>query len=1457
MNHPTERSGAMWSNLFSRSFTLNWEVALYIAILLLAIFTRFFILGERVMSHDESLHTRFSWNLYAEGNFQHSPLMHGPILFHATALSYSLFGDSDFSARIYTSVLGVLLVMTPVLFRRWIGRWGAILASLMLLISPLIMYYGRYIRHDTPSMLAALLMIWAAMMYLNGPQNQQRRAHWLYLIAVAMIWNLGSKETAFIYIAIIGIFLALYFGVRLLQYFLRTPGKPIFYVLMIGIFLGGVMSMGMYIILDIVQFDLVSPTAETTFGALSASDQQTFFVWTALVIGSVILVALGTLFWAFRDRLSRIPWLEVVIVLVIALLVCGTLIVMEEVSHTTPTSSEPVSPVVPGEDGEADETFTTLRWWPMLGVWVVSIAGIVFLVITRLMDQGNSEDKDKYGRGFWGTLDLFPEFDLIVVIGTLILPWATAFVPYFMRGTQADYAQLANSLPPALSDFIATYVPRIATPEQIGQFMLHVGAWLPLMVLAITLGLMWNWKRWLIAATIFHLLFAFFFTTIFTNISGLATGMVYSLGYWLEQQGVRRGSQPQYYYLLLIMPFYEFLPVIGGVFSMFAGMTFFWRWRKDTRHTDVLLAQAAAREAGDEDTDPDAFSEDASTAFDESAYEDALTDEPEAAVYGDPIDVDKKTKNRLIGERYRQKVRNNPLMIIFLVVAALGLVVSLLTGLRLIFLPGSLFVILVAIVGLRLQWVARREVEAELAMGMSLEAISAGGLPRRKRDAELARDLDSLQQDPVELALRQERSLRLDGMPFLLFFAWLAILNLVGYSLAGEKMPWLGTHLTLPLIFLSGWFFGRILDRLNWQTFKRQGWIVGLVLVVFFVGLFQSVYPLLIGTPPFSGLTQEQLQVTYGWFAAVIIMTGALAAIFYLSESVGWKHVLRLSMVAVFAILSVITFRSAWLASFINYDYPTEFLVYAHAAPGVKWVLEEIEELSLRTTDGYDLRIAYDNEVSWPYSWYFRNYNNVVYVGENPTVQNLQDAVVVVVGAAHLSTVEPILEDRYVRFDHMRLWWPMQDYFYLTPDRVQNALDLTNPQSAQIRQGMFDIWWSRDYSTYGAATNHNYNITEWPVSDRMHFYVRRDVAAQIWPYGVGEGTVANPLDDVDQNQCTANWQDLTAEQVLQAPDGMNTPIGIAVAEDGTVYVAEEFGHRISVFSADGEYIDSYGQQGTALDDGLFLTRPNSLAIGPDGNLFVADTWNFRIQMLSSDFTPLITWGQGGTFGFDAPVEPRDGFWGPRDLAVDSEGRVYVSDTGNKRVRVYVIDDNIAIHQYDIGEGGSGLGQLDEPSGVVVHPDGRLFVADTWNRRISVFTREGVALDSYRVRGWYEEQGNRPYIALDVERDLLYVTDPDSGRVLVYTTAGDCVGSFGQPAAASPTLGQFGVAAGVAVGPEGNVYVVDSQLGRVLRFAPFEYVPPAEEASEGAASEEVSDAEGNDVVAPDEDNNVSE
>ena len=110
------------ARLLAATITVDWERILYVAFVLLAILSRFWDLGSRVVSHDESLHTQYAYQFYIGDGYQHTPLMHGPFLFHITAVSYWLFGDSDLSARIPVALLGVLLVAMPFFCA---AGWGA------------------------------------------------------------------------------------------------------------------------------------------------------------------------------------------------------------------------------------------------------------------------------------------------------------------------------------------------------------------------------------------------------------------------------------------------------------------------------------------------------------------------------------------------------------------------------------------------------------------------------------------------------------------------------------------------------------------------------------------------------------------------------------------------------------------------------------------------------------------------------------------------------------------------------------------------------------------------------------------------------------------------------------------------------------------------------------------------------------------------------------------------------------------------------------------------------------------------------------------------------------------------------------------------------------------------------------------------------------------------------------
>ncbi|MCY4145419.1 MAG: TIGR03663 family protein [Chloroflexi bacterium] len=1254
------------SRILSLRLDLNWQLAVYILIFLLAVFSRFYMLGERVMSHDESLHTRYSYNFYKEGDFAHTPLMHGPVLFHATALSFYFFGDSDFSGRLYTAVLGVMLVMFPLLWRRWLGRWGSLLASLMILISPLLLYYSRYIRHDTPSILFGMIMAYCILQYLDGGARVRGRAYWLYLFAAALILNLGSKETAFIYLGILGSFLTIFFLARLAQARLDLRGKPLFQQVVLGILLGGMMTLGMYILVDIIPAQIV-PGRGTSWGALSDLQRSTFAGWMTLAVGSGGFVLSTTALYAFRDSRRRIPWRELVFIFLIALLTAGGLLFIEELSHWSQSSA-------PTDTAAEDSAAAPISWLPAVALWAVAIGISAMLLRDRRRVRIAEPASGDSSGGIWGYLRQFPEVDFLVLMLTLILPWTTALFTRMMGGSSDAFAALATALPEGVNRLLAT-VPGVG--GEVGQFVAGASVFLPLTLLSLVIGLSWNRRPWLISAAIFHAIFAIFFTSAFTNIAGLGTGMIYSLGYWLEQQGVRRGSQPQYYYLLIILPTYAFLPIIGSVCAMFAGITGYWKTRRERivqREAQQQLVADATEQGDHEDEEP----------------------------------------------------------------------------------------------------------SARIVRGAS---TGAGKLRR---------------------------------LPFVLLLAWWAILSLVGYSLAGEKMPWLGTHMALPMILLSAWYFGGVISRIDQRKLWGGGWLALLAMPVFVIATAQTVGAFVIGDPPFMGLALHQLERTYQWLAGLLVAVGSGALLARQSRGLGWMHLRRLCALTIFALLCALTARAAWVASFINYDLPTELLVYAHSAPGVKRALADINEMSLRATDGKDLRFAYDDEVSWPYSWYFRDFPNAVFVGANPTLQNTEGAAFVVVGAGKSGVVEPILEDRYFRREYIRMWWPMQEYFGLTPERLLNVLDFSpgNTQAAALRRGIFDIWWMRDYDQYASAADKDFSLTNWPVADRMHVFVHKDFATEIWEYGVGDGEVPVAAPS-EVNQCAANWQPhLPLGGFDTSALIMQRPLALTVADE-RVYVADENAHQVQVFSTgDGSPLRTYGD-----DDSIRFNRPNSVAVLPNGELLVVDTWNYRIQHIDEQGSHIYSWGEPGEFGFSAPADPTHGFWGPRDVLIDSVGRIFIADTGNKRIRVYQLEAGLAVHQFDIGSGGSAPGELDEPVGLAAASDGRLYIANTWNRRVSVFQSSGSHQADFRVRGWYSNSFNRPYLALDENRDLLYITDPDSHRILVHNLAGDCIGSFGEQGEIGSS-GQFQDIGGIAVDAAGFIYVSDSSAGRLVKFPPF-------------------------------------
>lgn len=605
------------------------------------------------------------------------------------------------------------------------------------------------------------------------------------------------------------------------------------------------------------------------------------------------------------------------------------------------------------------------------------------------------------------------------------------------------------------------------------------------------------------------------------------------------------------------------------------------------------------------------------------------------------------------------------------------------------------------------------------------------------------------------------------------------------------------------------------------------------------IAFLRAMGGLLGETPPFQGSQLDQLRATSGFITAIAFTIGAAIAIRQLSEEFSPQIFASITGVLLLGALFILTIRTGFQAAFVNYDDATEYLVYAHSASGVKTAMDQIEDLSIRTTDGLGIQVAFDDDVSWPLNWYLRDYTGQYFYGANPT-RELLNYPVVLVGDNNWHLVEPLLAEQFYSFEYIRMWWPNQDYWNLKwsaidAERSRDQMPDSEPLSpmgtmeylsrvwghikpfftdTNLRTAVWKIWLDRDFTDYGTWVGRDMNLARWTPSDRMRLYIRKDIAAQVWDYGVTPASFTPPvLED------PYLIMELGAEMVIGdegiSPGELYHPRDMAIGPDGTLYIADTLNHRIQRFSPEGQVLATWGGFGdfqtVAAEDGKF-NEPWGIDVGPNGNVYVADTWNHRIQWFSPEGAFLGSLGREGLG--DEPYS----FWGPRDVAVDSQGRMYVVDTGNKRVKVFDSEGNF-VTQF----GGPGYlpGFLDEPVGISIGSDERVYIADTWNQRIQVFSEISPqsfdAVDEWNVNAWYGQSlDNKPYLDAG-SGNIVCTTDPEGFRVLCFTYEGEFLlgwgGVFGQDE------NQFSLISGIALGTDGKVWVIDSSNHRVMGFAP--------------------------------------
>ena len=256
--------------------------------------------------------------------------------------------------------------------------------------------------------------------------------------------------------------------------------------------------------------------------------------------------------------------------------------------------------------------------------------------------------------------------------------------------------------------------------------------------------------------------------------------------------------------------------------------------------------------------------------------------------------------------------------------------------------------------------------------------------------------------------------------------------------------------------------------------------------------------------------------------------------------------------------------------------------------------------------------------------------------------------------------------------------------------------------------------------------------------------------------------------------------------------GLNFPSAVAVAEDGTVYIADTWNHRIrrvdpctgviSTIAGTGQ-AKFYGDNGPAVK--AALNEPVALILdGPDC-LYIADQSNNRIRKLevpSGVITTVVGTGESGYNGDGAPG-PETALAGPSGLALDQEGNLYIADTFNGRIRkwdrragtVETEAGGTGAFQFTPGENESSP-NLSRPYAIALHPDGRLFITDSdnhlirvWNlqkREMSLLAGNGTPAYSGDGKDPRQSSLNYPFgVALDA-RGHVYIADTFSHRIRV-------------------------------------------------------------------------------------------
>ncbi|MBI5529332.1 MAG: hypothetical protein HY897_23655 [Deltaproteobacteria bacterium] len=242
------------------------------------------------------------------------------------------------------------------------------------------------------------------------------------------------------------------------------------------------------------------------------------------------------------------------------------------------------------------------------------------------------------------------------------------------------------------------------------------------------------------------------------------------------------------------------------------------------------------------------------------------------------------------------------------------------------------------------------------------------------------------------------------------------------------------------------------------------------------------------------------------------------------------------------------------------------------------------------------------------------------------------------------------------------------------------------------------------------------------------------------------------------------------------------PTGVAVASNGTVYVADSANNVIRKISAGtATVLAGNGTRGYADGTGTsaVFAQPTGVAIDSTAMyLYVADYGNQRIRQVAITDGSTVTFAGSGTAGLFNAIGTSAQFNGPYGISVDASGNVYVSDQNNHVIRKITSAGSVTTFAGNgtVGsrDGSGASAQFNSPAGTAVDPNGNIYIADVMNhviRKISatgtVSTIAGTHLYGYADGGGYVAKFNMPKgVVVTSDGKTIYVADQQNSRIRI-------------------------------------------------------------------------------------------